>query len=55
MQDKYANNQIGGFMMKVFKRGKAPTRSIEKEMEVAKVAAQAVDSMPPIEMVMNLF
>jgi hypothetical protein len=41
----------GGFMMKVFKGGNAPVRSVEKEMETAKIAAEAAANMPPIELV----
>lgn len=37
--------------MKVFKHGNAPERSVEKELEIAKIAAEAADNMPPIELV----
>lgn len=37
--------------MKLFKKGKAPVRSVENEMMVAKIAAEAADNMPPIELV----
>lgn len=41
--------------MKVYKKGKAPVRSVENEMKVAKIAAEAADNMPPIEMVLIPF
>ena len=37
--------------MKVYKHGNAPERSIEKELETAKIAAEAAENMPPIELV----
>ncbi len=46
-----ANKKKGGFMMKVFKKGKAPKRNLELELENARLAAKAADEMPKIEMV----
>jgi hypothetical protein len=49
----------GGFMRRLFKRGKAPKQNDDAtEMEIARKAAEASDNMKPIELVsisLNLF